>query len=193
MLKNVDNIDFQIACILIISGILICVIAILIIKIVANYIWMTGRIVYKRYLFPIISCLGISVFYKDIAQYIKIPSSFEVWIYVCVAIGIIEIFDLVKKVGLVRGICMFIIQMVVAGLCICLLYMGVVMLVVGIIAFVGGSEIIENKYIVLMAVDDGERIYVKRRNDYYFDQYGRYYRTFDNCVVREDNKIFMFL
>ena len=97
MLKNVDNIDFQIACILIISGILICVIAILIIKIVANYIWMTGRIVYKRYLFPIISCLGISVFYKDIAQYIKIPSSFEVWIYVCVAIGIIEIFDLVKK------------------------------------------------------------------------------------------------
>lgn len=89
---------------------------------------------------------------------------------------------------------MFIIQLVGAILCVSVMYAGMAFAVIGFALIAGIGGIIEGKYCPIIAIDDGEIVYVRSREDYFYDQYGQFYMRTENYIYRmDDNKMFMFM
>ncbi len=193
MLNRIDNVNEQEVFKYIILGIIICCITVFIIKMVADYVWRTGKILYKRYLIPMLVVMIPIFFYKEIETYMKIDVPFKVFKIIASIIMLIILLSLIIKLGLIRGLCMFIIQIVGAVLCVSAIYASIVLMIFIVAVVVGGAWLMEGKFITMIAIDDGEIVYVRSKQKYYVDQEGKLYLRSGDYVYRmDDNKIFMF-
>lgn len=193
MLKQIDDVNVQELFGYIFAGIIICCITVFIIKAVADYVWKTGRILYKRYLIPMLIVTVPVFFYNETVSYARINIPFRAFQIVSIVIMLIILLILVIKAGLLKGLCLFIIQVVGAILCVSAFYGGIVIVASVFALIVGGTWLIEGKFICMIALNDGEIIYVRSIQDYYIDQEGRSYFRSGKYVYRmDDNKLFMF-
>lgn len=193
MINQIGDVNIQELLRYIFAGIIICCVALFIIKVVADYVWKTGKILYKRYLIPILVIAIPIFFYNKAVYYVGINIPFRVFQIISVVTLLIILLILVIKAGLIKGLCLFIIQVVGAILCVSAIYGGIVIMVSAFALIVGGTWLIEGKFICMIALDDGEVIYVRSIQDYYIDQEGQSYFRSGKYVYRvDDNKVFMF-
>ena len=193
MLNQVEDVNIQELLKYIFVGIIICCIAVFIIKVVADYVWQTGKILYKRYLIPMFIVAFPVFFYKETVSYVGINIPFKVFQIASVVIMLMILLILIIKAGLIGGLCLFIIQVVGAILCVGAIYGGIVIMISVFALITGGTWLIEGKFICMIALDDGEIVYVRSIQDYYVDQEGNSYFRNGKYVYRmDDNKVFMF-
>lgn len=193
MINQIGDVNIQELLRYIFAGIIICCVALFIIKVVADYVWKTGKILYKRYLIPILVIAIPIFFYNKTVYYMGINIPFRVFQIISVVTLLIIFLILVIKAGLIKGLCLFIIQVVGAILCVSAIYGGIVIMVSAFALIVGATWLIEGKFICMIALDDGEVIYVRSIQDYYIDQEGRsYFRSGEYVYRVDDNKVFMF-
>lgn len=193
MLNQINDVNVQELLRYIFAGIIVCCIAVFIIKVVADYIWQTGKILYKRYIIPMFIIAIPILFYNETVSYVGINIPFKVFQITSVVIMLIILLNLVIKAGIVKGLCLFIIQVVGAILCASAIYAGIVIMAGVFALIVGGTWLIEEHFICMIALDDGEIIYVRNIQDYYIDQEGRSYFRNGKYVYRmDDNKLFAF-
>jgi hypothetical protein len=184
-----ENVNVQSLLLFIVLGILVCIVAFFVIKTVADFVMEKRKIMYKRYVMPILVSYVILLFHKRIEAYMKIEIPEEISVGLSLVILLVVMISIIFKLGLVKGICIFLVQSVSALMVVCTIYAGAV-LFVSAFAIVIGFTNYPPKGIWLYA-DDGERILVRTKQDYFFDQYGRMYYKMGNVVVRdEDNKNF---
>lgn len=153
MFKKISDVNVQELFGYVFAGIIICCIAVFIIKTVADYIWQTGKILYKRYIIPMLVIAIPIFFYNEIVSYVGINIPFKVFQIASIVIMIIILLLLVLKTGLIRGLCLFTIQVVGAILCVSAIYGGIVILASVFALIMGSTWLIEGKFICMISVN----------------------------------------
>lgn len=123
-----------------------------VIKVLADYIWQTGKILYKRYIIPMFIVSLPLFFYNKIISCVGIHIPFKLFQAVHLVTFLIIAIILVIKAGLIRGICLFILHVAGVIFCACVIYASIVVMAMLFALMMGGSWLIEEKFIRLTAL-----------------------------------------
>lgn len=199
MFRSVSEININQIIFNTIIGILICVISVFIIKQTADYIYHTGKLFYWRYIIPILSVMVMGTFGHDLLinkmswPYLEIALKMLILL-----IALVPLIICIIKLGIIKGMCFFIIQVVVAISLIGLLYISVVGIVIGVTLALGIDEFIFKSLgrIWIIGIEDNEliRVFKVERTNYYIDEEGQYYYCYYNNYYerQEDYKKFIY-
>lgn len=178
-------------------GILVCLLVVFIIKQTAQFVaFMGGKIVFWRHVIPILLSSALIVFGRDwlISEYdinLSFNILFCVWI-ICVLYPLIE---WIIRLGIIKGICMFILQVISALLLVCLLYASVLLMATAVALIMGMTIAIEGHAVMVIGIYTGEMVSVVKRNEvYWYDMEGNLYILENNEYLRRqsDNEVFKF-
>lgn len=192
MLKNLGNAELLIVALLIVIGILVAVV--FIIKRAAVVVATTNKFVYWSNVIPIFVIFTYLAYGRE-----WIRGEYDVHIpdvIILIALIVFFVTPLIRwicRVGVINGICFFLVQVVTAFLLLCLAYASLVLMVLGVALVLGGGFIDPGNGVCIMAIGfSGEIKYVIGQNDgIWLDREGqKYIQSGEYWIRLEDNEYF---
>jgi hypothetical protein len=183
-----------------IVGLLLCVLACVVIKQVSEHVAKRNyKIIYWKYVIPIsISAIGLIFGITMLTmENVNAPEYLGVLIVVISTLfALVPMISCILKMGLFKGICMFLVQSVCAVMCAALVYAQVAAIVFIIVASICAEVAVGDKYFQIISDDLTENEFVIcSGNNMWIDREGRLYYGYSRRTLsrQEDSKMFHFI